>query len=162
MLKERARIIASSLLAVDLILVALAFFVAFWLRSQVFPSWGLSPTHLYPLARYRPLLPITLAIWWVLLFRSKLYSSQRTVPMQEEARDILSLSIASALLLILVIYALRLDELLLDDDKISRAWILLLFVLATFFLLARMMAVRLLARYVREKGFNFRTCRPAR
>ena len=157
MLKERARIIAGCLLAVDLMLVALAFLVAFWLRSQVFPSWGLSPTHLYPLGRYLPLLPITLAIWWVVLIRSKLYGSQRTVPMQEEARDILSLSIVSALLLILVIYALRLDDLLLDDDKISRAWILLLFALATFFLLSRMMAVRLLARYVREQGLNFRT-----
>jgi len=157
MLKERARIVAGSLLAVDLLLVTLAFFLAFWLRSQIFPSWGLSPTHLYPLERYLPLLPITLGIWWALLLRSKIYRSQRTVLIQEEARELLRISIASALLLILIIYVLRLDDRLLGDDKISRVWILLQYVLATFFLLSRMMTVRLLARYVRERGYNYRT-----
>lgn len=157
MLKERARIVAGSLLALDLFLVTLAFFLAFWLRSQVFPSWGLSPTNLYPLERYLPLLPITLAIWWVLLYRSGLYRSQRTVPLKREARDLLRISIASALLLVLIIYALRLDDRLLGDDKISRAWILLQYLLATLFLLSRTVAVRALARYAREKGYNFRT-----
>lgn len=157
MLKERARIVAGSLLAIDLLLVTLAFLLAFWLRSQVFPSWGLSPTHLYPLEQYLPLLPITLVIWWALLYRSKLYRSQRTVPLQEEARDILQITISAAVLLILIIYALRLDDRLLGGDKISRAWILLQFVLAAFFLLSRMMTVRILARYVRERGYNYRT-----
>jgi exopolysaccharide biosynthesis polyprenyl glycosylphosphotransferase len=157
MLKERAQIVAGSLLAVDLFLVTLAFLLAFWLRSQAFPSWGLSPTHLYPLEQYLPLLPITLVIWWVLLYRSKLYRSQRTVPLQEEARDILRITISAAVLLILIIYALRLDDRLLGGDKISRAWILLQFVLAAFFLLSRMMTVRILARYVRERGYNYRT-----
>lgn len=157
MLKERARIVAGSLLALDLLLVTVAFLLAFWLRSQVFPSWGLSPTHLYPLERYLPLLPVTLAIWWFLLYRSKLYGSQRTVLLHEEARDILRISIASAVLLVVIIYALRLDDRLLGGDKISRLWILLLIVLATLFLLSRMMTVRLLARYVRERGYNYRT-----
>jgi len=157
MLKERARIVAGSLLAVDLLLVTLSFFLAFWLRSQVFPSWGWSATNLYPLEQYLPLLPITLVIWWFLLYRSTLYRSQRTVPLQQEARDILRLSIASALLLVLVIYALRLDDRLLGGDKISRAWIFLLYLLTTVFLLARTVAVRALARYAREKGYNYRT-----
>jgi exopolysaccharide biosynthesis polyprenyl glycosylphosphotransferase len=157
MLKERARIVAGSVLALDLLLVTLAFLLAFWLRSRVFPSWGLSPTTLYPLERYLPLLPITLAIWWVLLYRSKLYGSQRTVLLNKEARDILRISIASAVLLVVIIYALRLDDRLLGGDKISRLWIFLLFVLATFFLLSRMMTVRLLARYARERGYNYRT-----
>ena len=157
MLKERARIVAGSLLAVDLLLVTLSFFLAFWLRSQVFPSWGLSPTHLYPLEQYLPLLPITLAIWGVLLYRSRLYRSQRTVSLKREARDLLRISIGSALLLVLVIYALRLDDRLLGGDKISRAWILLQYLLATLLLLSRTVGVRVLARYARDKGYNFRT-----
>ena len=157
MLKERARIVAGSLLAVDLLLVTLSFFLAFWLRSQVFPSLGWSATTLYPLEQYLPLLPITLVIWWFLLYRSTLYRSQRTVSLQQEAREILRLSIASALLLVLVIYALRLDDRLLGGDKISRAWIFLLYFLTTVLLLARTVAVRALARYAREKGYNYRT-----
>ena len=131
--------------------------MAFWLRSQVFPSLGWSATTLYPLEQYLPLLPITLVIWWFLLYRSTLYRSQRTVSLQQEAREILRLSIASALLLVLVIYALRLDDRLLGGDKISRAWIFLLYFLTTVLLLARTVAVRALARYAREKGYNYRT-----
>lgn len=157
MLKERARIVAGSLLAADLTLVTLAFLLAFWLRSQVFPSWGLSPNPLYPLEQYLPLLPITLVIWWALLYGSKLYRSQRTVVLQQEAREILRISLSAAVLLVLMIYALRLDDRLLGGDKISRAWISLFFVLAALFLLCRMMTVRILARYVRERGYNYRT-----
>ena len=157
MLKERSRVIASCLFASDLTLVAAAFFVAFWLRSSLLPALGLFPTHLYPLVLYLPLLPVVIALWGIFLLRYNLYHSQRTSPLLEEAWDIIRSCIAGALLLVLVIYALRLDEKLLGGDKISRLWIFLFVGLSCLSLLARMLTVRIAARWVRLHGFNYRT-----
>ena len=40
MLKERARLVASFLLAIDLVAVAAAFLLAYWLRDTVLPWLG--------------------------------------------------------------------------------------------------------------------------
>ena len=79
MLKERARIVASVLLAIDLVGVALAFLLAYWLRDTALPDLGLRPRHLYPLRLYLPLLPLVLGIWGVLLSRLGAYKSHRTI-----------------------------------------------------------------------------------
>ncbi len=60
MLKERARIIATGLLGVDRRLVGAAFFLGFWIRSDLLPQIG-SLSRLYPLREYLPLLPLALA-----------------------------------------------------------------------------------------------------
>jgi len=64
-LKERARIVAYWVWTMDLVLTALAFLLAWWLRSHVAPliAPSLFPTELYPLSRYLGLLPLVLAIW---------------------------------------------------------------------------------------------------
>ncbi|MEJ2086032.1 MAG: hypothetical protein P8Y44_10210, partial [Acidobacteriota bacterium] len=157
MLKERARIVAGGLFALDLILVASGFLVAFWLRSAVLPRLGVAESNLYPLARYLPLLPLVLAIWGVLLLSFNLYHSQRTTPLEAEAWDILRVCSIGTLLLVLFIYLFRIDDALLGPDKISRLWILLFVLLACILLLARMLVVRLIARSVRLEGYNYRT-----
>ncbi len=157
MLKERARIITGGMFLVDLSLVAVAFLLSFWLRSSVLPALGLVSSHLYPLKLYLPLLPVALLIWGVLLLRINLYHSQRTASLLAEAWDIVRVCITGTLLLALVIYLLRLDQILLGNDQISRLWILL-FIGTTFLLLAgRMILVRLSARWVRIHGYNYRT-----
>ncbi len=156
MLKERARIIATGLLGVDLLLVGAAFFLGFWIRSDLLPQIGLLP-RLYPLREYLPLLPLALAIWGVLLIRFKLYYSHRTVSLLDEAWDIIRVCLTAAVILALVIYSFRLDDLLLEQDKISRLWILLVVALATLLLLSRIVVVRLTAGYVRLRGYNYRT-----
>lgn len=157
MLKERARIVAGSLFALDLLLIAAGFFVSFWLRSSVLPRLGLAESHLYPLARYLPLLPLILLIWGALLLRYNLYHSRRTTTLQSEAWDIVQANGVGTLLLVLFVFLFRLDELLLGQDKISRLWILLFVLLSSVLLLARMLLVRLVARSVRMEGFNYRT-----
>ena len=157
MLKERARIVAGGLLAVDLALVVVAFFLSFWMRNDLLPALSLSPSDLYPLRLYLPLLPIFLLIWGSLTLSFHLYHSQRTASILVELWDIVRASIAGTLLLTLFIFLFQLDKRLLGDDQISRLWILL-FVTTTFILIsARMVTVRLTARWVRSQGYNYRT-----
>jgi exopolysaccharide biosynthesis polyprenyl glycosylphosphotransferase len=159
MLKERARLIAASVFVLDLSLVTFAFLAAYWVRSAVLPHLlsGRFPEPLYPLGEYLPFLPLALGIWGVLLLRSGRYRSHRTVPIVEEAWAIIRLCATAIVVFALLLYALRIDELVLDDDRISRLWIVLFAVLACLFLLTEKLAVRITSRYVRAHGFNYRT-----
>lgn len=159
MLKQRARIIAFSVLAADLALVAGAFFVAYLLRRDLFP-W-LAPAsfghEFYSLATYLPLLPLALAIWAPLLWFSGRYRSHRTVPLTAEIAALLRLTAYAAATFTLAVYAFRLDERLLGADKISRLFLLLFPALAALLLISEKIALRLTSRWVRSRGYNFRT-----
>jgi exopolysaccharide biosynthesis polyprenyl glycosylphosphotransferase len=157
MLKERARILAVALLATDLALTAAAFFCAYWLRNVLFPGLELVPGRLYPLSTYLPLLGLVLLIWGLLLILTRQYRSHRTVPILEEAWGVLRVCFSGAVVFTLTIYALRLDEALLQNDKISRLWILLFAICSFLFLLSERVALRITSRYVRTRGFNYRT-----
>jgi exopolysaccharide biosynthesis polyprenyl glycosylphosphotransferase len=159
MLKERARILTAAIFSLDLSLIAAAFLTAHWLRDTALPA--LVPAafggRLYPLADYLPLLPLALLIWGALLLSSGQYRSHRTVPIVEEATELLRVCIAGAVVFTLIIFALRLDAKLLADDQISRSWIALFVVLSGVLLLVEKLAIRLTARYVRLHGLNYRT-----
>ena len=159
MLKERARILHAAIFSLDLLLIAAAFLVAYWLRDGALPA--LLPrafsTPLYPLADYLPLLPLALIIWGLLMLSSGQYRSHRTVPILEEATAILRVTVTGAVVFTLIIFALRLDAKLLADDQISRSWIFLFPLLVFLFLVAEKLAVRVTARYVRVYGLNYRT-----
>ena len=159
MLKERARIIAATIFALDLSLVGAAFLLAYWVRSTVLP-WllpGQFPQPLYPLTEYLPFLPLALVIWGALLLRTGRYRSHRTVPIVEEAWAIVRVCVTGTVVFTLLLYTLRIDELVLDDDRISRLWILLFAILACLLLLSEKLGVRITSRYVRTRGYNYRT-----
>ncbi len=159
MLKERARAINTATFLVDLGLVALAFVAAHWLRDFVLPwmASGAFPTHLYPLSAYLPLLPLALVVWALFLLSSQQYRSHRTVPLFEDAWSILRASGAAAILFTLLLYTLRLDEQVLESDRVSRTWLILFGTLACTLLLAEKLFVRSASHYVRSRGFNYRT-----
>jgi exopolysaccharide biosynthesis polyprenyl glycosylphosphotransferase len=159
MLKERARILAVSIFLLDLALVAAAFLSAFVLRSSLLPylAPGAFPSRLYPISEYLPLLPLALLLWGSLLLSSGRYRSHRTVPLLEEALAVIRVCMTGAVLFTLILYVGRIDERLLGDDKISRFWVLLFAVFSCLFLLTEKIAVRLTSRYVRLRGFNYRT-----
>jgi exopolysaccharide biosynthesis polyprenyl glycosylphosphotransferase len=159
MLKERARTLAVSIFLLDLILVAAAFVAAYGVRAFVLP-WiapETFPTRLYPLAEYLPLLPLALAIWGVMLLLSGRYRSHRTVPILDEAWAIIRVCSIGAAFFTLLLYAARIDEQLLGDDRISRFWILLFAVFSCVFLLTEKLGLRITSRWVRMHGYNYRT-----
>jgi exopolysaccharide biosynthesis polyprenyl glycosylphosphotransferase len=159
MLKQQARLIASLVFLLDLALISAAFFLAHALRSHLLPALGVHwiPGALYPVERYLPLLPVALALWSVLLWSSGRYRSHRTVPVLDEASAIVRITVTASILFLLVVWGFRLDERLLDDDRLSRIWIALFALLSGALLLAEKLALRISSRYVRAHGFNYRT-----
>ena len=159
MLKQQARLIAALVFVADLALVTLAFLAAHALRSYGLDVFGLGSDgpSLYPLERYLPLLPLALALWGVLLWRSGRYRSHRRVPLIDEAGAVVRVTLWATALFALAVWGFRLDERLLGTDRISRGWIVLFAGLAGLFLLTEKLVVRLTARQVRARGLNFRT-----
>ncbi len=158
MLKEQSRLLVATIFSLDLALVATAFFLAYWVRSAVMPSFfpG-SVAALYPLSAYLPLLAFVLLIWGTLLLASGSYRSHRTVPLTEEAWEILRVCATGLAVLALGIFALRLDQRLLGGDEFSRMWVLLVAVFAGLLLITEKLAIRTLSRYTRARGYNYRT-----
>ncbi|MEM7582247.1 MAG: sugar transferase [Acidobacteriota bacterium] len=158
MLKEQSRPLVIGIFALDLALVAAAFFLAFWIRAHWLPVlFPESISSFYPLSTYLPLLPYVLLIWGSLLLAYGCYRSHRTVPLGEEAWTIVRVCATALAVLALGIYALRLDAKLLGNDEFSRVWVLLVAGLAGLLLIAEKLAIRTLSRYVRWRGYNYRT-----
>ncbi len=159
MLKQQARLIATLVFLLDLVLISAAFFLAHALRSHLLPALGgrWIPGALYPVERYLPLLPLALVLWSVLLWSSGRYRSHRTVPVLDEASAIVRITATASILFLLIVWAFRLDERLLDDDRLSRIWIALFAFLTGALLLCEKLALRVSSRYVRAHGFNYRT-----
>lgn len=152
MLKQKARLVARVVYLVDLALTSGAFFAAFFLRDVIFPHIDPQhfPTGLFPLPEYLKIYPLVLIIWSVLLFTHHSYHSHRTVPVTVEALTILRVVVFGIILLATVAYLLPLRQL-------SRVWFVLFAMLSATLLVAEKLLLRVIARYVRSKGLNYRT-----
>jgi exopolysaccharide biosynthesis polyprenyl glycosylphosphotransferase len=152
MLKQKAQVVARIVFGVDLALTSLAFFAAFFIRDTILPVLDPNhfPTGLFPLQEYLKIYPLVLIIWSALLFSYNSYHSHRTVPLTREALTTIRVVAVGNVLLATLAYLLPLRQL-------SRAWFILFAVLAAVFLVAEKILVRVLARWVRSKGLNYRT-----
>jgi len=152
MLKQKARAIALGVLLTDLALTALALPVAWSLRQGVLKSAlpGLFPMPLVPLDQYLLLLFFILPLWGLLLAVAGFYRSHRTLPLGEEMWGTARVAFGGTAILVLLIFGFRLDF-------VSR-WFLILFGFIDWvFLSTEKIALRMLSRGVRARGFNFRT-----
>ena len=152
MLKQKARLIARIVYGVDLALTSIAFFAAFFIRDLFLPAVDPShfPTGLFPISEYLKIYPIVLVIWSVLLFSYESYNSHRTIPLTREALTTIRVVGVGVVLLATLAYLLPLRQL-------SRAWFVLFAVLAMVLLVAERIMLRVIARWVRSKGLNYRT-----
>ena len=152
MLKQKARVIALGVLAGDLALTAISLPVAYVIRHGVLTtlSPSLFPTPLHPFDRYPFLLGLILPFWAVMLYAAGFYRSHRTLPLAEEIWAATKVAVGGTALLALIVYGVRLDF-------VSR-WLLVVFAAVNFALLAtEKVALRLVSRWVRARGYNFRT-----
>src|SRR5438876_2667213 len=152
MLKQKWRLIARVVYLVDLALTSLAFFGAFFIRDIVLPAFAPNqfPTGLFPLREYLKIYPVVLIIWSVLLFSYHSYHSHRTIPLRREMLTVFRVVLVGNLLLATLAY-------LLPFRQLSRAWFILFAVLSALLLVLEKISLRVIARYVRAKGLNYRT-----
>ncbi|HUJ13593.1 MAG TPA: sugar transferase [Thermoanaerobaculia bacterium] len=152
MLKHKWRLIARVVYVTDLALTSLAFFAAFFLRDLVLPILAPDhfPTGLFPLRDYLKIYPVVLIIWSALLFSYHSYHSHRTIPLRKEMLTVFRVVIVGNVLLATLAYLLPLRQL-------SRAWFVLFGLLSALLLVLEKISLRLIARYVRAKGLNYRT-----
>jgi exopolysaccharide biosynthesis polyprenyl glycosylphosphotransferase len=152
MLKQKATVIARIVFGVDLALTSIAFFAAFVIRDVILPRLDPSdfPTGLFPLQEYLKIYPLVLIIWSVLLFTYDSYHSHRTVPLTREGLTVIRVVLLGTVTLATLAYLLPLRQL-------SRAWFVLFLVISAILLLAEKILVRIIARWVRSKGLNYRT-----
>lgn len=151
MLKQKARTIALGVLLGELALTVVALPVAYLLRhgllSPLLPSvFRVAPSF----SQYVVLLFLILPIFGPMLYAVGFHRSHRTVPLGEEIWSVGKVAFGGTALLTLFVYGLRLEF-------VSR-WFLAVFGIAVFlFLSAERVALRLLSRWVRTRGYNFRT-----
>ena len=152
MLKQKARVIARIVYGVDLAVTSVAFFAAFFLRDTVLPFIDPDhfPTGLYPLADYLKIYPLVLVIWSVLLFTYDSYHSHRTIPLPREAFTTIRVVVVGTVILATLAFLLPLRQL-------SRTWFALFAALSAVLLVTEKILVRIIARWVRSKGLNYRT-----
>ena len=152
MLKQKAHAIALGVLIGDLVLTAISLPLAYWIRhgvlTSLLPSVFLRP--LFPIERYLPLLALILPIWGLLLFAAGFYRSHRTLPLGEEIWSAMKVAFGGTAVLVLVVYGLRLDF-------VSRWFLVVLGVVNFALLVSEKIALRMLSRWVRSRGYNFRT-----
>lgn len=151
MLKQQARSVAASLYAADLTSTLAALAAAYLVRSELLPRFfpdRLTP--LYPFTWYLVLVGPVVVIWTGLLFLSGAYRSRRTSGLKDEALLVGKIVLGGTVLLTILVYGLRLDF-------ISRPFLPLFAVLNTIFLVVERLTVRIVARRVRARGFNYRT-----
>ena len=152
MLKQKARVVARIVYGVDLVLTSVAFFAAFFIRDLVLPHLDPAhfPTGLFPLTDYLKIYPLVLIIWSVLLFTYASYHSHRTIPLTRETLTTIRVVMVGTAILATLAFLLPLRQL-------SRTWFALFAVLSALLLVMEKILVRVLARWVRAKGLNYRT-----
>ncbi len=152
MLKQKASMIARVVYFLDLAFTSVAFFGAFWIRDVIAPmvSPRHFPTGLFPLQDYLRIYPLVLIIWSILFFTYHSYHSHRTVPLTRETLTTLRVVLAGSVILATLAYLIPLRQL-------SRSWFALFVMLSATLLVFQRILLRVLARYVRAKGLNYRT-----
>src|SRR5438445_5336624 len=152
MLKQKWRLIARIVYGVDLALTSIAFFAAFFIRDLLLPIFAPTqfPTGLFPLREYLKIYPVVLIIWSVLLFSYHSYHSHRTVPLRREVFTVFRVVAVGNVLLATLAFLLPLRQL-------SRAWFIIFAGLSALLLVLEKIALRVMARYGRAKGLNYRT-----
>ncbi len=146
MLRRRARILALSLWGADLVVLAAAFLLAYWLRgTPLFAGEGALP----PLPKYGWLLLAIVPVWSCLLAYFGLYGSYRTKPLWAEPAALAKVALWATLLTGTVTFALKMTF-------VSRLFIGVFGVLAFVLLSACRVTLRTFVRRVRRSGYNSR------
>ncbi|HET6465842.1 MAG TPA: sugar transferase [Nitrospiria bacterium] len=146
MLRQRAKLVAASVYLGDLILIVIAFFLAYWVRDAFFSdSYG----KLVEVDRYLWLLLFIVPTWSFLLYYFRLYRSFRTKKLWTEPLALLKVVLAGTLLLGAAIFVFK-------QHDLSRLFVVLFGGTAFVFLSVGRIALRVIAKKARWNELNTR------
>ena len=149
MLRELSRLYQRLLFAADIVLVAIAWLLAYYLRFEVFVTWPVPLPEWLPVARYISFLPWILPIAALVFWVSGLYISDRA---QRLTRLIASVGRAFGVALIILLAFLSLYR----DLYVSRLTIIIFAVLTPMFMLSLRLMLYAFVRRARTRGKNLR------
>jgi len=141
MLKLHATLYRRLLILLDAFIVTLFFFVSYFIRNHF--------DGIYPITRYLWILPVTVVLWGLLLYTSGMYVSFRF----KKLREIVFIVFRSGFISFLIFTSIGF---LTQTIYISRSFILFLFIITSFALLIEKIALIIMFRELRRRGFNFR------
>lgn len=137
-----------TLYLLDMAASTLAFLVAYWARKELTPP-GLPP--LLPISNYMSLILLIIPIWAISFRFSNLYRSYRTSTIYRESIALIKVVIICGMILGFGIFIVK------EHMLISRSLIVGFLVLNIIFLILLRVGIRIVARYARKKGYNFRS-----
>ena len=146
MLRQRAKLFAFSIFIGDLILIAAAFLLSYWIRDVIF--WREYGRH-FPLLDYLWILIFILPVWSSVLGYFGLYESFRTKPIWAEPLEILKIAFWATLLVGTFIFIFKLHY-------VSRLFIVIFGIISFFLLSFERLFIRSIAIQFRKRGFNYR------
>ncbi len=147
MLKQRARLVAFSLLAVDELSIAAAFLLSYGIRGMGGFSERYGP--LAPFSDYAWLLLFILPSWGFLAYLFKLYESQRTRSLRFDIWNVLKTVSFGTLFLAALVFGLK-------EQIISRLFVAIFGIAAFICIGAERILIRSLAHSLRKGGYNYR------
>ena len=142
MIKQYANIFRRVAIVADSCLVAIVFFVSYWLRVKY-------KAGLYSLDHYIGLCPIFVIFWGVSLYMGGIYKSFRLKSTYKILTQILDANLMAFVCFGAMIYVFKFVN-------ISRSFIILAFVLTTFVLCLEKIVLIYYFREIRRRGLNFR------
>lgn len=152
MFKEQSVMLYRLALALDSLVIAAAFCLAFLLRvalPHIWPGELAALRDMPPFMDYARLIFFAVPLWIVSLMHFKVYHSMREQRVSELFWKIFDASLLSILVFSAVAFLLKFDIL-------SRTFVLLFFVLTVLLLLAEKVAVLAFLQYIRKQGYNYR------
>ncbi|MFZ3071867.1 MAG: sugar transferase [Thermodesulfobacteriota bacterium] len=147
MLKQRKRLVAVSLYLADMVVVAAAFFTAYWIRFSYMAEFELGG--LYSVDRYLWILLSAMAFFSFFLYRYGAYRSFRSVPFFSELKIVCVAIALGGVVLFASAFALK-------SYYLSRLLVGIFIVVSAVFVSLERLAIRSIGHYARRKGLNYR------
>ncbi len=149
MLKQRARLIAGGLRLFDMVVLGVAFPIAYYLRDHALGPGKVFHDGLYPISTYWPLLASSLFVWQFSSWTSGLYAAHRTQSISAEV-----FQLVRAFFILAVVMAA--GQFVWKQHELSRLFFGLYYSSAFAMLCCNRVVVRVAAHAVRRRGHNAR------
>ncbi len=147
MLRQQARLVAAGLRLFDLAVLALAFPAAYLVRDRLA---GERLPGLYPISFYWPLVATAILLWLAVSWMAQVYGAYRTRRLGTELGRLARTMAAVGLVMAAAGFVSK-------QTEVSRLLVAIYCGIGYLLLAANRVALRLLARSARRRGFNTRT-----